>query len=297
MAPDAAAGAFAYRPCDRANRVGGFAVQLVAEKTEDTPPTPAFAAVTGAVRDRIDPRELWQQVQMDGACKVVDLPTLTCTPACAGTQICAGNNRCVPEPSAQDVGAVTVTGLPAPLQPAAFNKTYYAPFPAGRYPPFANEAEVKLTTAGGAYPPFSLAGRGITPLAFTQTGLRVANDQPLAISWAAPAQAGSARIEIALDIAHHGGIGARIECDVPDSGSHTIPGALVTRLISFGTAGFPTITLTRRTVDSTTITPGCVEFAVASSVERPVEVEGVISCGEDLPCPAGRTCGADRKCH
>jgi hypothetical protein len=295
--PATAGAAFTHRPCERANRVGGFAVQLVAEKPEDDPPTPAFAAVTGGVRDRIDPREVWQEVQKDGACKVVNLPLLTCTPNCSGAQVCAGANRCVPAPLGQDVGAVSVTGLSSPLMPAALDKGYYAPFPAGRYPPYAAEAEVKLMAAGGAYGPFSLAGRGITPLVFKPSGLRVANDQPLALTWTAPPQPGSARIEVALDIAHHGGIGARVECDLPDTGSYTIPGALITKLISFGTAGFPTITLSRRTVDSTTIAPGCVEFAVASSVERPVEVEGVISCGEDLPCPGGRPCGADLKCR
>jgi hypothetical protein len=44
---------------------------------------------------------------------------------------------------------------------------------------------------------------------------------------------------------------------------------------------------------------GCVDFAVASQVERIVMVEGVTSCtnvGSAAECPTGQTCGDDLKC-
>jgi hypothetical protein len=285
-----------YKPCDPANRVGGFALQLVAAKPHDEPPTPAFAQAAGKVGDRIDPRDLWQVQSKEGDCSLVTLPNLFCDPRCSGDQVCAGQNKCVPEPVLQDVGAVTVTGLIAPLSVNAVNKNYYAPLPPNPYPPFAADAAIRLSAAGGSYGAFSLAGRGIEPLVFAQSGLNVMRDKPLALTWTA-SKISSTRVAIALDIAHHGGIAARILCDVPDTGSATIAGGLITKLIERGTAGFPTINLTRRTVDSTAITPGCVEFAVSSSVEELVQVEGVTSCREDLPCPGGRTCGADLKCR
>jgi hypothetical protein len=288
-------GRLAYRPCDPANHAGGFAVQLIAARPEDDPPTPASAVLTGKVLDRADPRELWRSLASEAGCRVAELPPLICNPSCPATQICETENRCTPEPARQEVGEVTLTGLPGPVKPIL--KSYHASFPAGIYPPYAADAEVRLMVLGGPYGPFSLAGRGIPPLSFMARDLRLVTDQPLALSWDAPAPEGSARIEIALDIAHHGNIGARIDCDVADSGSHAVPGALITRLIALGTAGFPTVTLTRRTVDSTSIAPGCVQLAIASSVEQPLEVDGVISCNEDRPCPGGRPCGRDLKCR
>ncbi len=102
-----------------------------------------------------------------------------------------------------------------------------------------------------------------------------------------------------VDIGHHGGIAARIDCHVGDTGSTRIPAALVNMLIGKGTAGFPSVSLTRRTIDSETLATGCVDLAVASSVERVVMVEGVTSCtnvGAGDECPTGQTCGADLKC-
>ena len=139
----------------------------------------------------------------------------------------------------------------------------------------------------------------------------MARSQPLAVTWTPSAKSKSARIYLKLDIAHHGGIAARINCDLADSGSVTIPASLVTKLMDRGLAGFPSITLTRRTVDSTIVGPGCVDFVVASEEAREVEVEGVISCNtsEDKPtctpeevkdgckqCPTGMKCGDGFRC-
>ena len=86
------------------------------------------------------------------------------------------------------------------------------------------------------------------------------------------------------------------------TGSATIPAGLINQLIEKGTAGFPTISLTRRTLDSQTIEPGCVDLSVASPVEREIEVEGVVSCNCDStvecpsddpkPCHEGQVCRA-----
>jgi hypothetical protein len=297
----AAAVALAFKPCDVSKRVGGFSLQLVGAKPMDDPPAAAYTQLNGGVLDRVDPATLWQTADSDGDCKLIVGPTLVCNPACGTGQVCAGQNACSPQPVSQSVGNVNVTGLSAPLalMPiSSYKVVYYGALPAtAAYPPFAAEGEVKLSADGaGSLGAFTLAGRGIEPLSFPGTGLKVVHDQALAVSWTPPARAGSARVLIALDIAHHGGVAARVECDVVDSGAATIPGPLLTKLIARGTAGFPTLTVTRRTVDATTIAPGCVDFTVASSVERDVEVENVESCRDAKPCPSGRTCGVDQKC-
>jgi hypothetical protein len=283
----------AYKPCNPGAVVGRFSLLI----QPPMPDAPGFAQVTGGVHDRVDPHEAWQDLSRDGGCKVITLPPFVCSPPCAGgNPVCAGQDRCVPEPVLQDLGPVTMTGLPSPLVAlSATSKSYYAPFP-GPYPPFPPEAEIRLAVAGGPYGAFSLAGRGIEPLRFPEARMEVIRNRPLSVSWA-PGQPGSARILVVLDIAHHGGIGARVECDVADTGSVTIAGTLINALIEQGTAGCPSISVTRRTVDSTTIAPGCVEFAVASDVQQPVEVEGVISCCDNSTCPAGLSCQTDLTCR
>lgn len=277
-----------YKPCDQTTKVGGFSIQLLES-------TAKYTSIGGRVRDSVDPTDIWDELVKEGDCRIKFGRQLTCAPGCAATQFCAGNNQCVAQPVSQDVGTVTVSGLAMPVSIFPVNKQYSGSLDA-TFPPFAPNADVKLRSGGGAYAAFTLSGRGITPLVFPGTGLNLSKGQPLTVTWTPPPAPESARIVAVVDIAHHGGIAAKLECDVADSGSLTIPATLISQLIDRGTAGFPTVSLTRRTMDSTMVTPGCVDLAVASAVEREASVEGVISCSQDLPCPAGKTCGADLKC-
>jgi len=83
---------------------------------------------------------------------------------------------------------------------------------------------------------------------------------------------------------------------VSDAGSFSIPAALATELYKLGMSGFPTITITRRTADSTTITPGCIQFSVSSSLELEVSIVGLVSCIKDTECPTGQVCKVDLTC-
>jgi hypothetical protein len=300
----------AYKPCDLAARLGGFSVQLV--RNEGSTP---FTDVTGAVKGAVDPTAVWREMAKEGDCRMMIGPA-PCSVACASGKVCGGASTCVDEPLTQDVGTVTVSGLGSPLTlmqleppapPVYTLQKQDATALQSRYPPFAPEAEVGIKTSGGKYPAISLAGRGIEPLEFAGRGLKVAHNQPLPITWTASAKNRSARIHIKLDIAHHGGISARIECDVADTGSTTISAALINKLMDQGVAGLPGIALTRQTVDSTTVPGGCVDFTVASEEAREIEVEGVISCTTTdatcppdemgcKACPAGKTCGRDFQC-
>jgi hypothetical protein len=281
-------------------RVGGFVVDL-----KRNPGSTPFTAISGGVKGGVDPNAIWEETAKDGDCRLMAGRMLVCTTPCPGGKVCAGSNMCIDEPLTQDTGTLTITGL-AGSMPLTWisGQGYYASLTS--YPPAAPEADIALKTSGGKLPPVSLAGRGIEPLQFGGTGLKVARNQPLAVSWTAPAKNKSTRVRIKLDIAHHGGIAARIDCDVADSGSTTISAALVTKLMDRGLAGFPTISLTRLTADSTSGGPGCVDFAVASEESRDIEVEGVVSCTQDGPCspgdtgcktcPTGMTCGKDLRC-
>jgi hypothetical protein len=285
------------RPCTDASRVGTFAVELLEEQTS--------TSIAGGIRTGVLPANVWQQVATAGDCRLIVGPTLACNPACTNPQICAGQNQCIDEPRYRGVGNVTVTGLgsaPVALTYVASNASYYADAATTAslpYPPAAAGASITLTAAGGDLPGFTLAGRGVQELQF-DTPPGVMRGQAPSITWVAPAQPGASHILASLDIAHHGGVAARIECDFADDGSAEIPATLIDQLIERGTAGFPELTLTRRTVDSTTIAPGCVEFQVASVIARVVTLclspgNCIVSCSEDAECPTGQTC-ASRKC-
>jgi len=283
-------------------RVGGFSVEL--KRNEGSTP---YTAIQGGVQNAVDPTAVWDVKEKNGDCSLMLGRLLACNPDCAVGKKCAGSNMCIDAPTNRDLGTVTVTGLGASVALEKQTNTSYSHNLTDKYPPFAPEAEVGLKSTGGAISALTLAGRGIEPLDFPGTGLMVSRNQPLPITWTASAKNKSARVHIKLDIAHHGNIAARIECDVADSGSTTIPAALVTKLMDQGLAGFPSIALTRQTVDSATVPGGCADFVVASSEERLVDVEGVISCNTQDPtcppedkeckaCPAGMACGRDFRC-
>jgi len=290
----------AYKACDQTNRLGGFVVDL-----ESNAGSTPFSQIAGGVKGGVDPTAAWDEMAKDGDCRLMTGRMLVCNTPCTGEQTCAGSNMCIDQPKFQDTGTLTITGV-AGAMPLAWKEGqgYYASLP--NYPPAAPEVDIGLKTSGGKLPAIALAGRGIEPLQFAGTGLKVARNQPLAVSWTAPAKNKSTRVHIKLDIAHHGGIAARIDCDVADTGSTTISGALVTKLMDRGLAGFPTISLTRQTSDATSVGPGCADFAVASEESRDIEVEGVVSCTQDGPCspgdtgcktcPTGMTCGKDLRC-
>jgi hypothetical protein len=292
--------ALAYKPCERASRAGGFSVNL--KLNEGSIP---FTNISGGVKNAVDPMEAsWHELAKDGDCRLLTGKILVCNQACADGQTCAGDNKCVPEPLTQDTGTLTITGLTVPVS-LPFDSTlggYNHPLPtATAYPPAAPETVLALKTSGGKLQPFSLAGRGIEALEFAGKGIKVMRNQPLTVTWKAPAKAGSARIHLAMDISHHGGLAARIECELADTGSTTIAAPLVTKLMEQGLAGYPAINLTRQTADSTTTPSGCVDFVVASNVERLIEVEGVVSCNSSKKCEAGdqgcMDCPTGMKCQ
>jgi hypothetical protein len=136
---------------------------------------------------------------------------------------------------------------------------------------------------------------GIAPLELTARAQPVSG-QPLALAWKPPAQANVSRIEIEMDLSHHGGSKGKIECDVPDTGSLAIPAAQITALQGLGISGFPTVIVTRVATGSTTTRLGRATLRVVASVERAVEVEGLHSCTANEDCPAGMTCQVDLKC-
>ncbi len=209
-------------------------------------------------------------------------------------------------PLYQNAGTVTITGVgasPLTLNPLNPNQNIfvYSTSVSDPYPPFSPGAAIELRSAGATIPAFSLEVAGIEPLAFAGTNLTMRNGEALPFTWTAPAAGGGSRILAEIEIGHHGGVAAQINCDLPDTGSGEIPAALVSALIAEGVHGFPTITLTRRTVASTNISVGCVDLAVAATVQRelgvcPTASSCIVSCTDNAECASPMTCKDDYTC-
>jgi hypothetical protein len=140
----------------------------------------------------------------------------------------------------------------------------------------------------------------VAALTLTSGAVTVKADTPITLTWAPPTQPANGRIHISLNLSSHGTDSAALECDVPDTGSYQIPGTLLTRLLSEEVAGYPTLTVARRTADSIAIAAGCVDLLVqAVVVSYDVTIFGMTFCpnpGETADCPIGQTCQDNMIC-
>lgn len=289
-------GGLVYKPCSPETVVGNFSVLLV-DKQESTP---EYAAFAGRVRDGVYPLTYWKTESTSGSCRMVGKPT--CSPACTAPMICGVGDKCVAEPMSVSLGAVDVTGLAMPITGLAYqNNQYNKDLSSGAFPPASAGTALTLSAAGGSYSPTMLTVSAIEPLAFAGTNITLNRGQALTFTWTAPTKV-TGKIVATLDIAFHGGGKHRVECELDDDGTGEIPAVLIDKLLDEGTAGFPTLALSRRSVDSVMVPSlGCVEFETNAFRQREITVcpmpnMCVITCGPDKPCPTGQTCGNDKKC-
>jgi len=283
-------------PCNSGEGVGNFTLKMVAPVEGNA----GYSQFGGSVSDKVSPGSIRVEKSVSGSCRMLANPTFSCSPACSasGTE-CVAMNQCGASPVRHSVGTVMVTGLKTALSadPLGAQKIYNGSL--NDYPPAAVGGPITMTTAGGDYASFTLHGGGIDPLTFPAPTGTIKDNQAYAFTWTA-GTVSSARIIAELNFTHHGGPPAVAQCDLPDTGSGEFPAAIVHALLANGTSGFPTISVTRRVADSTTAAPGCVDFTVSASIERPVMIEGITSCNcnapdcattpDPLPCPTGHTC-------
>lgn len=271
--------------CPAATHVGGFFVSL-----ED-----GFTAVQGQIANGVRPIDVPIAIAEDGPCALLVPPTLFCDPGCGPNEVCSADG-CIPAPTNVSVGDVRVTGLAAEVamsaQPPVFFYTFRGTLPE---PPYADGAALRLSATGGEHDPFTLAARGVERLALAGDSVPLDMGQPTVLTWTAATGEGT-EIHVDLNIANHGGTPGRIECVVPDTGSFSVPTALVDALLMNGFSGFPTAVLTRRSVQSTAIDLGCVQFESKSTAIFDVVIDGLISCSLDDDCPDGQFCQPDLTC-
>jgi hypothetical protein len=274
-----------YEPCPAETQVGQFAITL-----DD-----GFTDVDGQVFDGVDPALVPGVLQSEGTCRLLQLPALGCNPACAvSTQTCGPGNVCLPRPVAHDVGTVSISGLvrAVDMTASAATASYRPAPPALPYPGYAPGADLRLSASGGDYGPFELRGWGISPFEPVADPITVNEGQAVHLAWAAPSDAGPARIHASLNVNNHGSSSTSIDCDFPDTGAADIPASLIDALLAQGVSGNPTVTLGRRTATSASLAPGCVQFLVRSELDLDVMLAGLTSCNDPSDCPSGQACNA-----
>jgi hypothetical protein len=281
--------------------LGGFTITIVAEApaTATAAATAAHTTLIGKIYDGAYPAgTLWTLVESAGGCDLLTPKVPYCSTPCASGQVCVEDGKCGSYPTSQNVGTVTVTGMGADFTMAAGPSNTYQPDTSVTlaYPPCAEGSAMTIAAIGGTLAPFTLNGTCIAPLDLPAGTYALATGSPLALTWTAPGATSTSRIRVHLDISHHGGSKGKIECDVQDTGSLSIPASLVTKLVGLGVAGYPTITVSRAFWSEATIAAGRVALTITAPVERAVTVPGVESCTADTECTAPKTCQDDLTC-
>jgi hypothetical protein len=268
--------------------VGGFRIQLAAE----------YTGVNGSVRNGLVPADVPHIGTEEGSCRLLEQRILFCDPTCGAGETCGEGGSCVDYPINQQVGVVSVTGLNGALsmEPNATGSYTNPAMPALPHPGFDEGAAIELTAEGGDLEAFTLRGEGVAALSVAEEPIVASMGQPLTLSWEPGAASDAVRLAVKIEFNRHGGTPSWIECDMDDTGSFEVPASIVDALLSLEVSGWPTVTFTRRSVDSVELSVGCVELQVFSQVVRELEIEGVQSCDDDHPCPNDAECPVNLIC-
>lgn len=291
---------------DPAAEVGQFSVQLVAPR-EATPLEGARAgstAIIGTVGDRIAPeRTIWEPSREEGGCRLNIPRSPLCDPGC-GRDVCVEDDTCKPDRAQLDVGTVTIRGVmtnagASEVELISIRNTYQSGTTTLPYPAFDEGDAITLSATGAcSIPAFEIEASGIAALQVIDEGeYIVADDEELTMRWMPAEEAGASQVQIRLDISHHGGSKGKLECDVEDNGAFTLPAALVSELLALGVAGFPSIVLERRAIETAQLPHGRVALRVYEYAERFVTIPGLVSCTADEHCPSGQICGEGKACE
>lgn len=269
-------GASLHGACASTDEIGYFVVQHEFD----------YSVVSGEVFNGVLPSKILEKVGQEGDCILWRRNNPFCDPPCNPGETCGQNAMCVPYPLTQSVGDVAITGLAKPVLMSSPN--YYDTMMP--HPAFVPGAAIKLTAQGADLPGFTLYGQGFAPIELPSAIWTIKKGEPLTMSWKPDTSSELARIQVRLNIDQHGNTPVELICELKDTGSVMVPASLVDQLIGFGVTGFPSGNVTRHTVDSTTVGPGCVRFEVYSHALGVLEVADHIPCDAAHPCPAGKNC-------
>jgi hypothetical protein len=267
---------------------GTFIISILDE------PPPAYTKLLGQIYD--GPQPPLQVLKLDSeeqGCQLMVPKNPFCAGGCTGG-VCVDENNCQAYPGTVNAGTANISGFKGGdlvITPTDRGNVYQ---PNPTLPAHACDEGNEITVKTDK---FTLKGKCVSSLELTAKmtdKIPVKTGMPVKLTWTPPGQANISRMEIHLDIAHHGGKKGEINCDVADTGSFDIPATLVSKLVSLGLAGFPTIEMRRVHTSPASNEPN-VKILLTSDVARDVDT-GVVSCNDSSQCPPGQTCDRDLTC-
>jgi len=231
-----------------------------------------FPVVTGWVEDRVRAAKVFVAVEQVGYCALMERVNPFCEEVCEKpVPRCGLEGECTPHPVKLSAGTVTLTGLNQPVVMEPNAGTEYEEKEGLTAPLYEVGAPIQLVASGDEVGGFALQGQGAEMLEIPDPHWEISSGSPLTLEW--PASDGPGSIHVMLSVDQHAVSPATIFCDAPDTGTLTVAESLVSGLITYHVAGSPSATLFRRTVDSTQVAHGCVEFRVESSVAGTLKVK------------------------
>ena len=260
-----------YSPCGEGTKAGTFTL------TFDAPlNTGGYSMFAGKVFER--PVAWGPPVgeRVDDCAIISGVAVPTCWAGCTGTDVCTGT---CPPSAPKSVGTIQVAGLTPPMTTDALSAgNYQTAIDTQHFPPATSGASLTMSAAGGDSGAFTLAGRAITAIrAHTDLdALHLAPDQALTVTWEDPGRPGPARVMASVYLSNNspGATGPPndgrdyIRCEFADTGSGIVPASLLATVRALGVGQRPVVVVTRRSVNSTSVASGCVEFAVESTTSR-----------------------------
>ncbi len=181
------------------------------------------------------PLNVHTEVDRQGSCRLLTYDASPrCNPPCLNG-LCTDTNRCEPFPARLTAGTITLSGL-------ANDQTLF-PDSLGNYffdstaKLFSPATTVTASIAGGDIDGFSQTLRApsaTSHLVIDGAGLGFPNfkrNTDFEFTWSNPDTSARVRLFMAADNAHGQPSAAIIECDSPDTGSLTVPAALLNEFI------------------------------------------------------------------
>jgi len=256
--------------------------------------TTHYAYVTGNALNGVVPVNVYQPVTTEGECTLLQRDNPFCDGGCEPDETCDFDGECIPYPTSQDLGVVTVQGLlePVSMEPVTPGYTYFnTSLP---NPPWDPGAALTLQTGGGVFEPVTL--HGVAPQAFSASNLtwNLVVGEPLPITWDPPTGESSSKVRITLNVDLHGITPALFECWFEDDGEGEVPADLLEQFLSLGITGFPEGSFSRVSADQAAIgDDGCMDFWTSVDLVPDLSVDGYTPCTRDEDCPDGMECNEE----